>query len=149
MTTSKMVEIKWSFWAHTGLYGTCPLCGEAGIPTLEGPQVLCDYCRAKFKIVPGGPHRTEHETGGPFWYKAEVIDYGHGRTDRLNVTLHIRYRDSRPLTGDEKNAIIHRLIEKFDGAQDPALGTVVIPLLGPPLPEEEGPAVQLWIHDWE
>jgi hypothetical protein len=55
-----------------------------------------------------------------------------------------------PLTNakQERDAVIHALIEKFNGVQDPGLGggVVIIPLLDM---SEEGPSVELWIHDWE
>jgi len=64
---------------------------------------------------------------------------------QLDVTVYAAdTKGGLPLTGEAKKAVIHRLIEKFDGIQDHALGTVVIPLL-----EESGVTVQLWIHEWE
>jgi hypothetical protein len=69
---------------------------------------------------------------------------------QLDVTLHLS-RDDRKLgqalSKDEKDAIIHAMIEQFGGVQDHAMGTVVIPI---PL-EGIDPNVtaQLWIHEWE
>ena len=61
---------------------------------------------------------------------------------KLNVSLNV-FSDE-PLTEDEKNNLIHRLIHDFDGVQDPAGGTIVIPVI-----REDGLTVQLWIHEWE
>jgi hypothetical protein len=70
---------------------------------------------------------------------------------QLDVTvLAIKHDENgglAPLTKEEQEAIIHALIKKFNGTQDPATGTVIILLLDKV--NSFGPSVQLLIHDWE
>ena len=67
---------------------------------------------------------------------------------QLNVSLNV-FTDE-PLTEDQKNDIIHRMIHDFDGVQEHATGTVVFHLSGPTgSPKNGEPTVQLWIHEWE
>lgn len=68
---------------------------------------------------------------------------------QLEATLIVCGEDfpTGSLSKEERDLVIKKMIEQYDGIQAPGLGTVVfsVPLDGLP----EGMSVQLWIHDWE
>lgn len=69
---------------------------------------------------------------------------------QLRSTLVVMKADGvgSPLPEAEKHRVIHALIDQLDGAQDHAMGTVVIPA---PLHNcgLDDVVCQLWIHEWE
>lgn len=147
-----VVDIEWC-WSDSGWYGNCPLCIKGTIGTIKTAETECIHCKAKFKLVPGGPQRKDHETLGPWFYQAWVTDPGKGPDDvftKLSVTLYVISKGPGPLSKAQKDAILHRLIKDYDGYQDHAMGTVIFHIYGPPLPkQEDDPTVQLWLHEWE
>jgi hypothetical protein len=60
-----------------------------------------------------------------------VVKTGHDGEDKL-------------LSTEERNALIHKLIEKLGGVQAPGTGVVILPIL-----KDDDFQVSLWVHDWE
>jgi hypothetical protein len=103
-----------------------------------------------FDIVPH-PETWEDYPGqfihdGKFFRKVRLVSPPHPTECRLRATLYAAKGDE-PLPAEDRNAVIHAMIDQFDGVQDHALGTVVIPV---PLDGLDPEIVaQLWIHEWE
>jgi len=68
--------------------------------------------------------------------------------NQLDVTLFVGGKGTEPLSREDRDKVIHALIDQFGGVQDPGLGggVVIIPV---PLEGMGDVEVQLWVHDWE
>ena len=141
------------------------------LPILNGHGAKCPYCGSTYDVhvdesLRAAGVQEEAEAAVPQekpevepLTQAEQVEALRNRWPpnegghlRLHATLHVF--SGSALSDDQKDAVIHRLIDTRDGAQDATMGTVVIQLLRGADRDCAGdsdasPCVQLHIHEWE